>query len=635
MAARVFDGEAGADAEFAESVAHGRWEHAEQLFDGSARAASESFATLIERIVKGIDRPGTVWTSARRKEGIQRLVAAGRTDSRRLQQRLAQLLGSWEEDSARAEAALDDPRSASSTGSAFASLTNRAPLAASGFVELAEHDKASGIDTFGEHAPAGDAAAADGSSPGPATTGDGHVAAASPGAASARASDDITLPAERAAPEAEAPTRGAAPTVTREPSVISDLDDAAAATAAPPPGPATEAWSQVVAVLQRTISEALPTLGEGDHELTLEVAELARRLDADGATHALAAELEALTQRVARVLQHRHHLFEQLGKLCRELTASLSEVAENDSWVRGQCEAMRAAIADGLTARGVSAVSDILQQARKRHAEMRGEREGARDALKVLITKMLGELDELGAQTGSFNESVGRYASVIEQSDSLESLTGVVREMVEESRAVHSLVQQTRDRLQAEHRKASGLSQRVSELEDAMKRLSDEVSTDQLTQIANRRGLMQAFEVERARIEREGGTLSIGLLDIDNFKRLNDELGHTAGDDALKALARLVDESLRPVDHVARYGGEEFVVLLPATPVDEGERVLTRLQRSLTGGLFMHKERQVFVTFSAGVTAYRPDEGIEKSLERADQALYEAKRTGKNRTCIG
>jgi len=207
--------------------------------------------------------------------------------------------------------------------------------------------------------------------------------------------------------------------------------------------------------------------------------------------------------------------------------------------------------------------------------------------------------------------------------------------MVEESRTVQSLVQQAQQRLQEEHSKATGLTLRVSELEGAMKRLSDEVSTDQLTQIANRRGLMMAFEMERARMERSGEPLAIGLLDIDNFKRLNDELGHSAGDEALKTLAALVTGTLRPTDRVARYGGEEFVVLLPATDIDEGRQILTRLQRALTGGLFMHKEKQVFVTFSAGLTAYRRGERIEDALERADQALYEAKRTGKNRACVG
>ena len=128
--------------------------------------------------------------------------------------------------------------------------------------------------------------------------------------------------------------------------------------------------------------------------------------------------------------------------------------------------------------------------------------------------------------------------------------------------------------------------------------------------------------------------MAIGLIDIDNFKRLNDSIGHAVGDVALKALAARIKEWLRPVDHVARFGGEEFVVLLPGTPVDEAQQVLTRLQRSLSASLFMHEGNEVFVTFSAGVTSYRPGETIEAALERADEALYEAKRRGKNRSCI-
>jgi diguanylate cyclase len=127
----------------------------------------------------------------------------------------------------------------------------------------------------------------------------------------------------------------------------------------------------------------------------------------------------------------------------------------------------------------------------------------------------------------------------------------------------------------------------------------------------------------------------VGLIDIDNFKKLNDTLGHAAGDVALKALAERVKEGLRPVDTVARFGGEEFVVLLPGTPVDEAQTVLTRLQRELTKSLFLHEKREIFVTFSAGVTALRAGEALQPALERADEALYEAKRTGKNRTCVG
>jgi diguanylate cyclase len=277
----------------------------------------------------------------------------------------------------------------------------------------------------------------------------------------------------------------------------------------------------------------------------------------------------------------------------------------------------------------------MLHHTREHQGKLRDERARARDALKALINQMLQEVGELGSRTGRFQENVGRYAEVIDSAESLESLTGVVGEMLEETRSVQEAVGQTQQRLQTEHARVSELSERVVELESELRRLSGEVSTDQLTQIANRRGLIQAFEGARARMELDGRPLAIGLLDIDNFKRLNDELGHSVGDVALRSLAGVVAKSLRPDDMVARFGGEEFVVLLPATQVVDAQQILTRLQRSLSGGLFMHESKNVFVTFSAGVTAYQSGETLEHALERADQALYEAKRTGKNRTCIG
>jgi diguanylate cyclase len=411
------------------------------------------------------------------------------------------------------------------------------------------------------------------------------------------------------------------------------LDGVAAA--APAAADDDAAWKRIVASLSGTLGMALPAQPGPGPELVRALGDWSGRVDGAGANDALAGEVAELCDNAERIFAHRQHLFDQLGGLCRELTGSLADLSEDDSWTRGQCEAMRVVLDDGLNARGVRAVGDLLRRTRERQGRLRAERDQAREALKAMIQRMLGELGTLGATTGRFHESMGRYADTIERADSLESLAGVVREMVEESRTVQSLVRSAHDELQAEHAKATDLSARVRTLEDELRRLSDEVATDQLTQIANRRGLLAAFETERARVARGGGALAVGLLDIDNFKRLNDELGHAAGDEALRALARAVSEKLRPTDLVARYGGEEFVVLLPDTPLDEGQQILTRLQRALSGALFMHEAKPVFVTFSAGVTAYRDGEPIDAALERADQALYEAKRTGKNRTCLG
>ena len=493
----------------------------------AAPADGAAIAALIERIVRGLERGSRGWTPARKKDSLQRVLDGSRSDLRRLQQRVTQLVVSWD----------GEPS-----------------------------------------APAG-------------------VEATS---APARVEVAAALPGE------EAP---------------------AVAPSAPP-------WAGVVTTLAATVQRALPDQGAAQHEVAQALAALLLQLQEEGPTAALIDTLERLCQRAATVLQHRHHLLGQMSTLCGELTASLTDLAENDSWAQGQCARMRVTLDEGLSARGVRAVSELLRDTRERQGRLRVERENARDSLKGLIHRMLSELDELGSQTGNFHVSVGRYAEVIAQADSIESLAGVVREMVVESRSVQALVQQAQARLHEEHTRASGLTQRVSELESEMRRLSDEVTTDPLTQVANRRGLLQAFDVLRAGHQRSGNALAIGLLDIDNFKRLNDELGHGVGDEALRALAATVGQALRPTDLVARYGGEEFVVLLPDTPAIEAQQILNRLQRSLSGGLFLHEEKQVLVTFSAGVTAYREGEAIEAALERADQALYEAKRTGKNRTCV-
>jgi len=405
----------------------------------------------------------------------------------------------------------------------------------------------------------------------------------------------------------------------------------AAARAAP------SAWPEVGGELGATVRHALrsPQAEATPADALMRELDAAQaELKADGATPERAAQMAALCQRARHLLDHRRHLFDELGGLCRELSGSLVDLAEDDSWARGQAEAMNQTLAQGLSSRGVRTVSDLLAGTRERQRALRDERSRARDALKGLIQRMLSELGELGQHTDRFQNSVGRYANAIEQADSLESLAGTVREMVEESRSVQGLVAQTQARLTLEHDRAAALTQRVDELEGELRRLSNEVHTDQLTQVANRRGLIQAFGIEQARAERESTRVALALLDIDNFKKLNDSLGHHAGDIALKSLAERVQASLRPGDMVARYGGEEFVLMLPDTPLDEAQAVLVRLQRSLSAALFKHEGKDVFVTFSAGVTLYRPGETLEAALDRADVALYEAKHTGKNRACI-
>lgn len=422
-------------------------------------------------------------------------------------------------------------------------------------------------------------------------------------------------------------------------------------------------WSEAAQALHSTVQAGLPASDPRAAPLATELADnLAALADAIAQGHpldALLQQLQALCKQAQSLFAHRQHLVDELSALCRELAAGLTDLVEDDSWARGQCASLQARLypagsavpagqdavpgasgqADGLSVRSVRAATELLSETRSRQHQVRQERREAQTAIKTLIQRMIGEAGELGDQAGRYQQSLGQHAQAIASADSLHSLAGVVRAMLDDNQAVQRAVGATRERLHDDQAQAQALQARVRDLESQLRKLSDEVATDALTQVANRRGLGQAFEaLVGPSPDAKSGTattgLAVGLLDIDNFKRLNDSLGHAAGDQALKALAAAVRERLRPVDHIARFGGEEFVVLLPGTPLAEAQQALSRLQRSLSAGLFMHEGKDVLVTFSAGVTAWRSGESLEAALERADQALYEAKRTGKNRTCM-
>jgi diguanylate cyclase len=417
------------------------------------------------------------------------------------------------------------------------------------------------------------------------------------------------------------------------------IEDPPLAGAATPEAPATAAdagsWPPLVAELESTLRVALGERTPDAAGLARELALLGQAVAGEGARAEHVAAIAQVCEAARRVLGQGHRLVEQLAGLCRELGDSLAVAADDEGFVQGQVARLQDALGPELSLRGLRAASVVLGETRQHQQQLREQRRAAHEALKQLIQDMLDEVGELGEHTGRFQQATAAHARAIAEADSVEGLAGVVRTLLEDTRGVQEAVVRTSEKLQAERGRAAELQAQVQALETELRRVSEELTTDVLTQVANRRGLMQAFEAESARAQREGegALLAVGLIDIDNFKKLNDTLGHAAGDVALQSLAAAVRERLRPVDHLARFGGEEFVVLLPGTGLDEAQQALTRLQRGLTEALFLHEGREVFVTFSAGVTAWRPGEALQPALERADAALYEAKRTGKNRTC--
>ena len=174
-------------------------------------------------------------------------------------------------------------------------------------------------------------------------------------------------------------------------------------------------------------------------------------------------------------------------------------------------------------------------------------------------------------------------------------------------------------------------------LQQLVDALCDLSSRDALTGLANRRQFDLALERETDRVARSGEAALVLLLDIDHFKRVNDTYGHAAGDMVLQAVARTLQECVRPMDTVARYGGEEFAIVLPNCPPAFAQAAAERVRRAVEARTVpLPQGTMLSVTLSAGGAFAPPWVRSSARLwtERADAQLYRAKAEGRNRTCI-
>jgi two-component system cell cycle response regulator len=157
--------------------------------------------------------------------------------------------------------------------------------------------------------------------------------------------------------------------------------------------------------------------------------------------------------------------------------------------------------------------------------------------------------------------------------------------------------------------------------------------TDGLTNLCNRQQLDTLLYEEIARAQRQARELSLLMIDIDYFKRVNDSYGHLAGDSVLRGVASILQKRLRPTDRLGRYGGEEFCALLPDTALQDAVTIAEELRSTIEGRLFAAEDRQVKITISIGVAGWRQGFSRNELYGAADSMLYTAKRNGRNRVC--
>jgi len=403
------------------------------------------------------------------------------------------------------------------------------------------------------------------------------------------------------------------------------------ATTAPAPQPAAfdREFNALFAAVIRELF--LPFLNpDGDlHEIAVS---LLQRLDAEPLTAELALELKLFIEAAAPIAIAVSDHARDLTRLVELMLRHLDNFVLEAELARQQVKFIRDALARMHEAGILEEASERLEQLIDAQRQVIDERRKAEVEIRELLSVVIERLASFSSDSGQYADELKKTVAKVQQAKTLTELRDVLVQTVERTQFMHhssAQISQTAQRIQQE---LLATRERMERLEQELRELSQQTVSDPLTGLMNRRGLENFWHREKARALRLQTPLSLAVLDLDNFKKFNDTFGHLAGDRALQHLAAIAKRYLRPQDGIARWGGEEFVIVFPETDRSVAERVVLRLQRELTKSLFFYDDRHHVITFSAGVAEWLGDgETLEQLVARADEALYTAKRAGKNR----
>ncbi|MVV47229.1 diguanylate cyclase [Pseudomonas sp. PB120] len=322
---------------------------------------------------------------------------------------------------------------------------------------------------------------------------------------------------------------------------------------------------------------------------------------------------------------------------------------------RPQAEAMRDRLQNGLNwyellpilddlATLMLAINDSGQHEFEAYLQQLNERlESFQNNLQAASDGHADSRSAARAMDTQIREQVDGLQSSMHDAADLDDLKHVLENHLEGLLGTMDHYQKQRD--EREHEVANrlqSLAERVAHMEqealgyrEHLEEQRQKALIDPLTGLPNRAAWSERLEQEIGEWQRHGNTLLLAMLDLDHFKRINDNYGHLAGDKVLKIIATVLRKRLRGTDFIARFGGEEFVLLMPGTIPAAGVKLLENLRAAIEACPFHFKGEPVTITISMGLTAFKPGENSDLVLKRADQALYRAKHAGRNRVELG
>jgi diguanylate cyclase len=424
---------------------------------------------------------------------------------------------------------------------------------------------------------------------------------------------------------------------TAESAAVSPAPTISQATSPSPPQPAKLSKGvvgELLDVLAQLLESSISTLLIENAELSREAARLAAAARTTQGTEGIAlfvANMKRFSYRLNFAAEDQVEMKSALLHLLHLIIDNINELMLDDQHLQGQVDIVLELVNQPLNLRRLDDVERRMKDVIFKQGALKKSLLDAKDQIKSMLATFVDRLANLSESTGEYHQKIGRYAERISKANDIADLSGVLEEVMRETRVIQLNAQRSHDELIQMRSKVSSAESEIERLQRELASTSQLVRFDPLTEVLNRKGMDEALETEVSRMHRHKGKLCLALLDIDNFKKLNDSLGHAAGDAALVHLAKVVQETIRPEDTLARYGGEEFVVILPDTSLESAVSAMVRVQRELTRRFFLSNNEKVLITFSCGVAELGADEAAAEAVQRADGAMYLAKRAGKNR----
>lgn len=393
---------------------------------------------------------------------------------------------------------------------------------------------------------------------------------------------------------------------------------------------APEAWRKLLA---DTLESAVGMLLIDTPELAQEASALGKlmRDPVAGEEEAFGERLKNFAYKVQWVAQDQSYIRQALLNLLQLIIENIGELVIEDKYLQGQMSVLLDLFRGPLNKGTLEELGERLRDVIYKQGTLKRSLNEAQNQLREMLAHFIERLAELADSTGNYHTKVSAFAERVAEASSLQELTGLIDDIVKETRVVEVNTRNSQQELLKLRLAVDQANREISRLEGELETASELVRHDSLTGALNRKGLDEMLARETGRMQRRKSKLAIALLDVDDFKKLNDSYGHLTGDEVLKHLAQVIRETIRPQDSAGRYGGEEFLILLPDTGLEDGVSALRRVQRELTKRIFLHDNQKLLITFSAGVAELQPEEPVEHAIERADKAMYRAKKAGKNR----